>query len=142
MKQLVILIACLFLLFTSCEEDSCDDKIVPQIELSIQVHITVIDGSGNYISQYPVRSIIQKTFCDENLGFPIEETGVTSESGIFSGEMWTLPYVNSDDYVTVYFYAGVGDNELGASKKINYTSAKYLTGKGYAESASHVFTIN
>jgi len=134
-----LLVLAIFFLFISCNEEGCDDTVIGEINITFQAWISVSDRDGNDIDNYPVRYIIQKTFCDGDVGFPIEDSGNTNSNGLFvNGRIWTLPYINELDYVTVYFYAGTGANELGSAKKYYYDDIKNKSGV----LCQHYFTIN
>ncbi len=128
MKKIVILIAFGFLLISACkEEETCSDTIIPQYTIELSVKIYVFDKNDEMVIGYPSRYIVQKTFCDGDVGFPIEESGNTTSYGYFWGKYWNLPYTNEKDYVTCYLYAGTLEGELGYSIKIDYNDIKGTT---------------
>lgn len=138
MKKLLILLLLPLLLISSCKEEGCDSSIISQHEVKIRVRVYAIDQNNSPIDQYPVRSVIQKTFCDGDVGFPIEEGGITDEDGLYWGsQYWTLPYTNRKDFVTIYLYAGPND-EKGYKVELSYNNIKNSTHR----EVEHIFYVH
>lgn len=126
----------------SCDEEDCNDTVADSISFSVSGEIMVINQAGLPIKDYPVRITFQKHWCDGSVGLAAEFTGQTNVNGEwFAAIQYTL--LNEEDYITVHYQAGSGEQALGYFDEFKYgiIRATLRNSVGVAFHASHTFEI-